>query len=432
VTVKNVGPSDAQNVTLADTLPSALDATNATVCLGGSCTPTAAYVNGSAFPASSQPTLAPNGTLTVTFQAPVKTALRDRPNATNSVTAASPTADPGTDSDNRSNSRSDDITTVPDAPTLIAAEPGNASIAVQWHPGDNGTPNNDSGTGGSPITDWVILVRSGATTNVYARTLSQVTTNTATGDVSVIVPGGGPALTNNTNYNVTVAARNAAGDSTESNQKSAKPCLTCGVTLVPSGGATTLYAFNTTITNGDCFPKSNIETAPGATSADPIVSCLKLTNLGAKAGFVTAVREQSTVSGDCGGTACIGGQVSLSIPPGTGSSTAAEQAVVFDKTITTGLKNSDICNSTPCPGSKKVYDVFMNGTWIGSSLMTTWCSASTPAGQPCVISYVHVNTSENPSKINGNTPNGKNGNGDLMLRVRIYADPSLGTCRTCR
>ncbi len=169
------------------------------------------------------------------FQAPVKTGLRNRPNATNSVTAASPTADPGTDSDNRSDSQTDAITTVPDAPTLVAAEPGNASIAVQWQAGDNGTPSGDNGTGGSAITDWVIIVRAGATTNVYVRSDPSGVTHAGTGDISVVVPGGGPSLTNGTNYSVTVAARNGAGDSDESSALSAKPCTTCVIRILGTG-----------------------------------------------------------------------------------------------------------------------------------------------------------------------------------------------------
>jgi hypothetical protein len=475
VTVTNVGPSNAQNVTLADTLPSsALDVASAKVCavVSGSCTATVSYTNGTAYPPSGAPTLAPAGTYIWTFQAPVKTGLRDRPNATNSVTAASPTADPGTDSDNRSDSQNAAITTVPDAPNLIAAEPGNASIAVQWRPGDDFDPSGDSGTGGDPITKWVIIVRVGATKNVYVRTDAAGVagvTHAASGDISVVVPGagGGAALTNGTNYSVTVAARNGAGDSDESSAISAKPCATCVIRLLGTG-QTTLNTASLSVGAGPCFPPSTDSTKPGATSGDPVVSCFQLTSAqaAAKAGFVTALRETGVVSGqyDCGTGTCVGGNqaVSLLIPPGQGSDTQIIQTVLYDKTVASSVYG-DLCNALPCPSKAKVYDVFLNSTFIGSSLTNgdpstarpAWCTLQTPqkfdpknptagfnpvtnpyvipAGKTaCVVSYVHLNTSQAASKINGNTPNGKEGNGDFRLDIVFLGDGGLSSCRTCK
>ncbi len=178
------------------------------------------------------------------------------------------------------------------------------------------------------------------------------------------------------------------------------------------------------------------------------------------------MRETGVASGqyDCGTGTCVGGSqaVSLLIPPGQGSDTQIIQTVLYDKTVASSVYG-DLCNSLPCPSKAKVYDVFLNSTFIGSSLTNgdpstarpAWCTLTNPqkfdpknptAGfnpvtnpyvipngkTACVVSYVHVNTSQAASKINGNTPNGKEGNGDFRLDIVFLGDGGLSTCRTCK
>jgi hypothetical protein len=403
------------------------------------CVPNTTYTSGGNFAIG---LMAPGDSYVVVFQAPVKNLLRDRPAITNVVKVNSPTTDDPTfaandptPGNNTSNLATDTVITVPDAPTLNFAEPDNSKIAVEWTPGNNGTPSGDGGNGGSSITKWVVLVRttSPATLKIYERTPAQVTSNGST--LTTFVPGGitgDPSLSNGTAYNVTVAARNLAGDSFESNMKTATPCLTCVATLIPNSGTITFTNQGTSVStsaSAQCFPGSQDASKPGATKSDTVVSCYKLTNLSSKSNLIAALREAASSTTDCGGSNCVADQVSIGVTPPTGSTPVpAEHSVVYDKTVST-QPIGDICNATPC-GSKVIYKVYLNGTLIGTSLSSTWCGASPPLGsnQPCIISYVHINTSVNPSKVNGNTPNGKEGNGDLLLRVRELVDGTISTC----
>ena len=80
---------------------------------------------------------------------------------------------------------------LPGAPTAVTAVRGNGSVSLDWTP--------PAGDGGSPITGWIVQVRSGGVT---------VRTDTVSGSTpSTVVTG----LTNGTAYNFRVQAVTAIG-----------------------------------------------------------------------------------------------------------------------------------------------------------------------------------------------------------------------------
>lgn len=464
VTVKNTGPSDAQNVRLTETLPSSTLQTGANkikFCVGVGCTPhTPYYTNTTPI---SLGTLGLNASAVVRFQAPLIQSLRrgaaaSYPSGNATAVAATDATDPN--GGNNTNNLSIDLFTVPDAPTLQEVEPGNNQLAVSWVDGANG---------GDPITGYDIIANGTPYFVPIANTSLASGTRSAIFPASYTQPTSG--INNGTGYTIKVEARNGAGDSSPSStsptqgaQPPFTPCSTCVIRLVT--GATTLNTFNTSITTGKCFPGPQTgpgaESLPGATSNDPVVSCFQLTSAqaGAKPGFVTALRETAVgaTTGSCPtGSTCVGPvnqRVSYLVPPGAGTSTQIIQTVLYDKTVAASVYG-DLCNKLPCATKSMIYDVFLNGQFIGSSLTAgdpntgrpAWCTLTTPTSPfdpvtnpyiiptgktACVVSYVHINTSQNPSKINGNTPNGKQGNGDFRLDIVFLGDGGLTTCRTCR
>ncbi|HEX3842038.1 MAG TPA: fibronectin type III domain-containing protein [Acidimicrobiales bacterium] len=113
------------------------------------------------------------------------------------------------------------VITVPGAPTIVGAAPGNASVVLTWTaPGSNG---------GSPITGYNVFVGTVAggesTTPANGATLVTGTTFTVTG------------LTNGTAYFFTVKAVNSVGSSAASNEVSATP-------VAPVGAVPTVTSLN--------------------------------------------------------------------------------------------------------------------------------------------------------------------------------------------
>jgi hypothetical protein len=477
VTANNAGPSDAQNVRVSDTFDATtLDATSAKYCVvvpsSEPCTNLAHFTpyttNGGqvgSTTAALNP-MVPGATVSVKFWIPVQSGKRGGPLALNNTASAASTGtgatqDPDT-SNNSNTTTGQTIFTVPDAPTLQAAEPGNNVIDLMW---------TVPATGGSAITGYDIILD--GTPSFVTSGFTSVTCGT---DSCLTYEINAPNKTGNppASYTVKVEARNAAGDSDSdpTGGLQAAPCSTCVSRLVPNNQQTTLNTASLAVNSGQCFPPSTDSTKPGATTSDPVVSCFQLTaqQAQAKAGFVTALRETGVVSGQygCGTGTCIGGSqaVSLLIPPGSGTSTQIVQTVLYDKTVGSSA-GGDLCNALPCPSKAKIYDVFLNNAFIGSSLTNgdsatgrpAWCTLQhpvafdpknptagfnpdpgpnqnlyqIPANQTaCVVSYVHINTSQKASKVNGNTPNGKEGNADFRLDIVFEGDGGLTTCRTCR
>jgi hypothetical protein len=126
--------------------------------------------------------------------------------------------------------------TVPSAPTLVSATPGNAQVTLTW--------SAPSSNGGSQVTNYTIYRDTTSGTQVFHVTVGNVLTYIDAG------------LTNGTTYYYTVAAANVAGTGPQSNERSATPqapnftvsasppsrsvarggTTTYTVTLTPSGG----------------------------------------------------------------------------------------------------------------------------------------------------------------------------------------------------
>jgi hypothetical protein len=209
-TVKNNGPSDAQNVSFDDSLPTGLTLVGA--CMGSSCT------SFSTLPLSI-------GTLNGNDGTPTKqskhirvkvTANEDLRNGeltkTDSASVTSDTTDPGPSS----NTASEDakVWTVPSTPPDLLAAPGNTNAFFKWGP-----PTNFGGVPGgtSSILDFRVRVYTSPTaTSPIERTLTVAPDNCGTpGNTFYCVLIGtapnGPALSNGTTYYFTVEARNVVG-----------------------------------------------------------------------------------------------------------------------------------------------------------------------------------------------------------------------------
>jgi subtilase family serine protease len=118
--------------------------------------------------------------------------------------------------------------TVPGAPILNTATPGNTSVSLSWS-----APSNN---GGSPVTGYDVY--EGTTSGLESYTTPVVPTTSST---TVTVTG----LTNGTTYYFTVKAMNLAGPSAASNQLSAAP-----VANATAPGAPTNLIATTSSTKG--------------------------------------------------------------------------------------------------------------------------------------------------------------------------------------
>ena len=429
VTVSNHGPSDAYGVTINETLPSAtLQIGSITYCTGSGCTPTTAYTNNTPILLG---TIAFNTSSVVRFRAPLVASLRRGGAASlpsGNATAVTATTSNDPNGANNTSNLSINLFTVPDAPTIQQVQPGDKKIGVQWQ---------DPADGGSSITGYDFIANG---TAYFVPVAS--TTSLGSGKRTAIFPVAPTNLTNGTTYTVKVEARNAAGDSDPSSSLQATPCASCVVTQTANAAITLLSSNGTAqVTTGTCFPRSGDVTKPGGTTADPKVSCFQIpaSVASAKAGSLVALRDEApnpANGGDCPDPAhpCLGNQVSVAVPPGTGTNVQFTEVIIYDRTISTDVRGAP-CTKIPC-GNKYEYQVYMRpsidvpAVLVGSSIPSTWCTKNTqtglyniPSGKPgCVVEYRTVNTSTNPSD-NGNTSNGKQGNGDLRLTVVFWGDP---------
>ncbi|HEY1989790.1 MAG TPA: fibronectin type III domain-containing protein [Acidimicrobiales bacterium] len=182
------------------------------------------------------------------------------------------------------------VITVPGAPTLVSATPGNASVTLTWTP-----PASD---GGSAITGYNVFVgtASGGESSTPANGSTLVSGNTFT------VTG----LTNGTPYFFTVKAVNSVGSSSASNEVSATPVSNApSVTSInpatgPAAGGTSVTITGTNLTGATSVRF-------GATSATSFTV--------GSATSVTAVAPAGSGTVD----------VTVTTPVGTSATSAADQ-----------------------------------------------------------------------------------------------------------
>jgi uncharacterized repeat protein (TIGR01451 family) len=460
VTVSNGGPngpSKAYSVGLTESLPSTHYQTGSIkYCVGTGCTPTLGYTNTTQIVPLN--TIDKGGSSVVRFQVPLKQtdSTGTFPAGVATATATTTSFDPDNPPTPNTGTDNPILYTVPDKPTVFEAQPGNAAIALRW---------KVPATGGNPILGYDITYDKKVGTSFQNTTLFVPDGDPSLGTVNCgsntcrtyllsNLTNASVLLGNGHQHTVTIEARNAAGDSfadcsvgngrfvsatcNANGSVSATPQATLSTTVFGTQ-TTTLNSFGTSnvLTDGTkCFPASDSTGAPGATSSRPVVSCLYVPNPSVTTQQqIASLREIASVNADCGNGKCVGDQTSLALLP-SGNSVAAEQWVDFDKTITSSTIG-DICNKQPC-GSKVIYKAYFDPnpndanppTLIGTSLMNTWCGAQPPAPSvACIIQYVHVNTAtKGPSPDNHNTPNGKEGNGDMILGVRFLVDGTISTC----
>ncbi len=413
ITVTNNGPGSSDGVMITDTLPTELTGAIACTFTGsGNCIPSATFGS----PVSIG-TLSYLGTATLKIVAHATDSLRNGPITISNSASVSATTDDPYSNNNIASPESTQILTVPDAPVLNVAEPGDGKVGLMWARGDDGQGAAD---GGSPITGYDITAVPGPITAFF----SGNTPNAGT-QFSYLLTG----LTNGTPYTITVQARNAVGDSDPSSSKQATPCATCVVATASGTQATTLN------TGGGTDCPGNPPKAPGATSTDTIVSCYVFpSGQTTKSGSILAANEQASVTGvDCGLTdTCIGGQVFYANPAGECTDFNANSTcptiiwnAFYDRTITTDIFGKP-CLNPPCPSNQYVYEAFFKlpndevGIQIGSSDQSTWCPTGVvPDGQPaCVVLLRQLNQST--------APNGSKGVNDVQVQIAFRGDPRGG------
>src|SRR5262249_27361537 len=135
--------------------------------------------------------------------------------------------------------------TVPGAPTLTAATPGNTTMALSW--------NAPAFNGGSPIT-------------TYTATASPGGASCTTVGLSCNIVG----LTNGTSYSFTVTAANAGGTGPASNGLNGTPATVPGAPTITSavpGNAAITVSWTAPSSNGGApITSYTVTTSPGSAS----------------------------------------------------------------------------------------------------------------------------------------------------------------------
>jgi uncharacterized repeat protein (TIGR01451 family) len=234
--VTNNGPSDAQNVSFDDTLPTGVTFVGA--CSGTpTCTPNQALpltigtLNGN----DGSPT---NQSTHIRVKVTANDTLRNGPlSKADSASVTSDTTDPGPSLNARSETAT--VWTVPSTPPNLFAAPGNTNAFFKWGPPTNfgGVPG---GTGS--ILDFRVRVYLSPTaTSPIERTLTVAPDNCGTpGNTFYCVLIGtapnGPVLTNGTTYYFTVEARNVVGLSDPNTTRpSATPTIDASAQQITTG-----------------------------------------------------------------------------------------------------------------------------------------------------------------------------------------------------
>jgi hypothetical protein len=335
----------------------------------------------------------------VSFQADVRNDLRDGPYP--STNTANVDSSVTTDDLPVNDSLDDlvDVFTVPDAPVLEDAEGGNGQIAVVWRRGTNPTGGDPDGVAGydviltptSPAGPAVICFFDGDAPNAQTGT-----------KFSHICTG----LVNGTTYQVSVAARNGAGESDRSNALTAKPCAACAVAVVPNPEQLTIITGDTSGGVGGPGCEQLLKDRKlGATAGNPIIVCdeYPAAETDGNGGLIASVREDPATLGACGAFTCVGGiQFTSNVP--------------FD--ITNFLREVVIIDKTLLPDNADK-SVFVDGVLIGTSDKNSWCTAAPPNfAFGCVEKIATLNKKT--------APNGSQGVADLLVVIRFSVNPSKG------
>ena len=142
--------------------------------------------------------------------------------------------------------------TVPSAPSITEALPGDGAATVAWT-----TP----ATGGSPITGYVVTASPGGA-------------SCATSASSCVVTG----LANGTTYDVSVVAQNALGDSAPSTSASVTPGAVPGPpgapTATPTGPGTLTLAWSAPLSDGGSAITGYVATVTDETTPGPSAQCV--------------------------------------------------------------------------------------------------------------------------------------------------------------
>ncbi|MGH8946833.1 MAG: fibronectin type III domain-containing protein, partial [Acidimicrobiia bacterium] len=271
---------------------------------------------------------------------------------------------------------------------------------------------------GTPVTCFFAGDTPNATDNQFSRIVSS---DDCTG-----------AVTNDTAYDVAVAARNGAGESDPSSAKEATPCADCVVAIIDAGQPLTILTGQTS--PEDPTPTVAVEISQaetscetllaaeeiGATEANPIVACDEYPagETEGNDGLIASLREDPD-EGACGAISCLGGiEYESAVPFDIGN--FLREVVILDKTISVDLLGQP-CDDSPHRGKAcYLYQAFYHGTLIGTSDRDTWCGGpEVPNAELGCIEKLEV--------LNKHTaPNGADGISDLLGIIRFADNPNKG------
>jgi uncharacterized repeat protein (TIGR01451 family) len=346
ITITNNGPSDAEQVTLADTLPAEFDASTATYCIGSACTPTTAWGG-----MVGLGDIAAGGTVSVTIQATVKANTPDGTLISNTATATSPlTQDPNTGNNSSTETttvdtqadlsitKSDGVTQVTAGSstgtytiTVTNGGPSDAqavSVSDTWPAGfTRGTVSPSQGTcTGSPSFTCSLgtIAASGSATITVAYTVPSSTTGsqTNTATVSTTTTDPNPANDSASDTDTVLTRADLEVTKTASATAVAGTDLTYTVkvkNLGPSDNAG--FSFTDTLAAGTSY----VGSTGGCTNALGTVTCSAASLVaGATATFTITVHISPSFSdgGSLSNTAAISANSTTDLVPGNDASTS--------------------------------------------------------------------------------------------------------------